>query len=279
MNRIALAVTVHDPEERWLRRFEPGIAEIAGHYDRLAAACTEATSRNTALALAQVGFIIRTVRDGGIGAARRAALETAVASSAIEWVHYADLDRLLHWQYTYPDELRETLRATPHSDYVALGRTPRALATHPRVQVLAETLTNAAFAAALGLNCDTDLVAGSALLSRRAADAVLKRSVEDSGATDLEWPAIVFREYGVVPEFRALEGLEFETASYYGPEIAAAGSLAAWVEDAYNRPQVWAARAKLAYDSIRALARVLDRPDLTPAGRSRSPIASTEDRS
>ena len=82
-------------------------------------------------------------------------------------------------------------------------------------------------------------------------------SIEDSNATDLEWPALILRETGTMPEFRAVEGLEFETADYYQPEIEQAGSRSAWMSAAYNRPEVWITRTRLALDSMAALGRVL----------------------
>ncbi|MCL4466888.1 MAG: hypothetical protein M1389_12830, partial [Chloroflexi bacterium] len=185
--RYALAVTVHDPEERWLARFFPALRELSPLYARRAASCTAATSRRTLAALEDAGFDVLTSPNGRVGESRRSAIRSTLADPSVEVVHYADLDRLLHWQYAFPDELRRTLALAPRSDYVALGRTERALRTHPRVQVLAETLTNAAFAALGGLDApDTplDLVAGSSLLTRRAAEIILSFSTEPSGGTD-----------------------------------------------------------------------------------------------
>lgn len=260
MRKYGLAVAVHDPKERWLQRFSPGLSALSELYAHKAAACTAATSARTVAALEAAGFHVHLSPNGQTGQTRRDAIRAALADPSVEWLQYADLDRLLHWQDTFPGELRETLAAEPRSEYVALGRTTRALHTHPRVQILAETLTNSAFSALLGLEAEVDLVAGSFLFSRRAAEVILRYSVEPTGATDLEWPALILRELGVMPEFRAVEGLEFETADYYSDEIQAAGSLADWIRDTYDRPAVWLERTKLALDSIAALARVLDGP-------------------
>lgn len=260
MAEYALAVTVHDPEERWLARFSPGLSELSSLYIRMVAACTRATSARTLAALESHDFEVVLSDSGRVGESRRNAVRLLLADPSVNWIHYADLDRLLHWQYNYPHELRRTLALAPGSDYIALGRTERALQTHPQVQILAETLTNAAFSALIGLGAPFDVVAGSFLISRRAGDIIVSLSTDPSGATDLEWPALVFRETGSTPECRRLEGLEFETADYYRVEIQRAGSLAAWISATYDRPAVWAVRTKLALDSIVALQRVLDHP-------------------
>lgn len=259
VSAYALAVTVHDPEERWLRRFHPALSGLVALYGDKAAACTDISSERTRQALADAGFEVAISPSGQIGQARRDALATVLRRTSAVWIHYADLDRLLHWYQAFPEELKGVLASGPCADYVALGRTQRALDTHPTVQILAETLTNTAFSALLRLNRRVDVVAGSCLLSRRAAGVVVRHSREPSNATDLEWPALVLRELGVMPEFRHVEGLEFETADYYAEEIQDAGSLQAWMYTTYNRSAVWIERTKLALDSIAALARVLSR--------------------
>lgn len=253
---IGLAVTVHDPDGRWLERFDPGLKEVSAYYTAKAAACTQATGVDTVSALQEAGFRVHISPEGRTGQARRDAMGTLLLDDSFDLVHYADLDRLLHWHYAFPEELRATLNSEPASHYVALGRTERAWETHPQIQILAEKLTNQAFAAALGIEGETDLVAGSALFSRQGAETVVRLSIELTGATDLEWPALILRELGNFPEFRQVDGLEFETPDYFAPEIEAAGSVQEWIKKTYSRPEVWATRTKLALDSINALRRV-----------------------
>jgi hypothetical protein len=51
--------------------------------------------------------------------------------------------------------------------------------------------------------------------------------------------------------------LEFETAEFAADAVVASGGPAAWVRATYDRPEVWAARLRLAADAVDALARVL----------------------
>jgi hypothetical protein len=122
---------------------------------------------------------------------------------------------------------------------------------------MAETLTNTAFSAVLRLRREMDMVAGSFIFSQRAAEVIVRLSTDMSLATDLEWPTLVYRELGSLPECLEMEGLEFETADYYVKEIREAGSLGSWIRQTYDCPSMWHARTKLALDSIAAMWRVL----------------------
>lgn len=102
-----------------------------------------------------------------------------------------------------------------------------------------------------------DATAGACWLSREGAKLVLAGSTEQTKATDLEWPALILKEDRRRLGGVTLEGLEFETAEFHGPEVAAAGGIAAWLRLAYDRPEVWRDRLRLAADSVDALTRVL----------------------
>jgi hypothetical protein len=258
-----------------LDRLQPALDQFTARYAACAAACTDTTSIETVTALRDAGFRVVISQSGRTGQARRDALGVALDAAAAARVHHADFDRLLHWQYAFPTELQAALAGEPSSPYIAFGRTPRAWETHPEVQVLAEKLTNGAFAAALGIEGEIDLVAGSALLSREAAAVVKRTSIELTGATDLEWPALVLRELGEFPTCYQVEGLEFETADYYQAEIEAAGSLQEWMRNTYSRPEVWVTRTQLALDSINALRRVfgVSFPSAPVAGQREQPTA------
>jgi hypothetical protein len=192
-----------------------------------------------------------------VGAARRLALRTAFQAGEATFL-YCDFDRWLHWVGRFPEELRGLPAALaghrPRPWYACLGRTRRAFATHPYVQRVAEGATNRAASLALGRRLDA--TAGACWLDRRGAEIVLAGSEEETNATDLEWPALVNRAAGRVA-YVATEGLEFETAEFYAPEIAALGGREAWERAHYERPEVWRARLGLATDSVSALCRVL----------------------
>ncbi|MGC9335203.1 MAG: hypothetical protein ACP5JJ_13705, partial [Anaerolineae bacterium] len=138
-------------------------------------------------------------------------------------------------------------------DLLVLGRTPRAWSTHPPYQSETEPLFNRVFALATGLSWD--IGAGSRGLSRRAVEALLRLSREETVGIDAEWPLLLLNWAEQPPEpghdgfqvgYRACEGLEFETADRFGPEIEAAGGYAQWEAQMSAEPKRWAFRLEVA---------------------------------
>lgn len=258
MSIYALAVTVHDPDERLLKRFSPGLFQLAALYDQKVASCSHQTSQKTINSLAKTNFLIRICPTlGEVGTSRRNALQAVLETKSVKWIQYADLDRLLHWYYSYPQELKSILAQKFFIPYTAFGRTKRAWQTHPQLQIEQEKRTSAAFNKSLKTDPSCDWTSGSCLMERGAAETILKYSVEPTNATDLEWPAIVYRYMHIIPQCILTEGLEFETADYYQREIAVLGSREAWLKSVYEDHKQIKARQKIAQDSIVALKRVL----------------------
>lgn len=255
MKDFALAVTVHDPEGRILvnSKYLPIISKL---YLVMVAAVTKATAPKTVKLLKHYGFKILPSPDNEIGSSRRNAIRETLANGEVSWVHYADLDRLLHWAKSYPKELQKIVSCPPQNDYVAIGRTKRAWQTHPKIMIEMEKLENNQAKNFFNLKA-ADFTAGSCLISAKAALVILKYSVQLTNATDLEWPAIVAHYMGTFPSCVLTEGMEFETADYYKEDIQRAGSLDNWIRSVYDNPGQISARQILADDSINAAKRVL----------------------
>jgi hypothetical protein len=156
-----------------------------------------------------------------------------------------DFDRAIHWVKHYPDELEAVIVAIPGYDLLILGRTARAWATHPLYQTETEPLFNRVFHLVSGRLWDVG--AGSRGLSRRAAETLLEISREPTLGVDAEWPLLLLNHDDYRVEYRPCEGLEFETADRFGPEIEAAGGYAAWEAQMSASPQHWAFRLKVAW--------------------------------
>jgi hypothetical protein len=244
--------------------------------DRYAGAyvcATDTTDERVVASLRQLGAVVIGQPVGCPGAGRRAALTAAVeAGHAVFFA--CDLDRWLHWVGRFPEELavlpQRIAKRHPRPWFACIGRSARAFASHPLVQRTAEGATNRALSIAVGRRIDA--TAGACWLSREAAHIVLAGSREPTAATDVEWPALVYRADARRLAYVAVEGLEFETAEFSAGAVAAAGGFDPWVRTTYDRPEVWAARLRLAADSVVALSRVLaqvtddqclgsDRPD------------------
>jgi hypothetical protein len=178
-----------------------------------------------------------------IGQVRRETISVGL-EAATTHLQMCDFDRAIHWIATYPRELVEVITDIPSYDLLVLGRTERAWATHPPYQVETEPLFNRVFALVTGLSWDVG--AGSRGFSRRAAETLMRLSREPSVGTDAEWPLLLLQQEGFRTGFRPCEGLEFETADRFGPEIEAAGGYEAWVQQMSADPHRWVFRMKLA---------------------------------
>jgi hypothetical protein len=253
----ALAATLHDPAGRLLQALEDRAWALAW-YGASYVCATDVTDGRVIAALCARAVTVLPQPVGRPGQGRRDALAAAVRDGHDACL-YCDLDRWLHWVGRFPDELHalptRLAKRRPSPWYVCLGRSRRAFATHPDVQRLSERATNLAFAAVTGRRVDA--TAGACWLAGPGASLILTHSREPTQATDLEWPALVYRADPRRLISATVEGLEFETAEFFAAEIAAAGSETAWLRATYQSAAAWHDRLRLAADSVAALRRVL----------------------
>jgi hypothetical protein len=227
-----------------------------GNYAAVYLAVTPDTSRELVEALERLGAVAG-VAGTQIGIGRRVALQHAYDGGHQDFLH-VDFDRWLHWADRYGDELlglpSRIASLDPPPRYVCLGRSRRAMATHPRVQQMCESCSNLAISQALGRSIDA--TTGACWIDRTAAHAILAHSIEPTNATDLEWPAICFKLWPNQIHSVPTEGLEFETADYQRSEIASVG-YQSWLELHYENTLMWSRRLEIALASVHALRRVL----------------------
>jgi hypothetical protein len=178
-----------------------------------------------------------------IGDVRKETLRAGLQAGTMH-LQMCDFDRAIHWVAHYPEELESVIDKIPNYDLLVLGRTERAWTTHPPYQAETEPLFNKVFALATGLSWDVG--AGSRGFSRRGAEAVLELSQEHSVGTDAEWPLLLLSKDSYSVGFCACDGLEFETADRFGPEIEAAGGYEAWEAQISADPERWVFRMELA---------------------------------
>lgn len=180
---------------------------------------------------------------------RYAALQGAVQTGAAH-IHYADFDRLLRWAETRPEEWLRALDAVRAADYLVIGRTPAAYATHPRALVETEAISNRTVSFLIGRKVDAS--AGSKGFSRRAAEYVLANTKPGRAlGSDAEWTVLLHRA-GFTVDTIQVDGLDWESADRF--QHTAAGSegqrLAAQAFDA--DPQNWAHRVAVAKEIVEA---------------------------
>ena len=245
---VALVVTVHQPDERLAGLAATHLPALVARYDGMVAFCSGNTHPTILDLLRRHGAPVQVDAAPAagidhIGDVRRKTLRTGLETGTSH-LQMCDFDRALHWAVHYPRELEGVIAGIPDYDLLVLGRTARAWATHPPYQAETEPLFNRVFALVTGLPWDVG--AGSRGFSRRAAETLLEISREKTVGIDAEWPLLLLGRDGYRVGFRACEGLEFETADRFGPEIEAAGSYEAWEAQASADPARWAFRLKVA---------------------------------
>jgi hypothetical protein len=247
---VGLITTLHDPDAAYAPYVERHWGQVRRLYAFAIVIATPQSGGDTIDALRRAGAHVLLTGTPGVGESRRRAVAAGLAhvgrlGGDVTHLHYCDLDRLLHWQMTQPAELHQIVEAViPQSDYCALGRTPRAFDTHPPAQTETESLTNEVFSTVLGR--EMDVTAGSCGMSTAAAALLLRSSVAFSNATDCEWPLLVAQAPGMTLAYRATDGLAFETATFFGPEVFAAA----------QSDGNWRRRVRLARESIAATLRL-----------------------
>ena len=115
------------------------------------------------------------------------------------------MDRALHWAFRYHEELKRVTTAIPGHDFLILGRTRRAMDTHPKNQTETEALANKVFSLILGR--DMDITAASRGISREAAETILHYSRGRFFDSDSEWP-IILHHNGYELGYMEAKGLE-----------------------------------------------------------------------
>ena len=178
---------------------------------------------------------------------RYEALRLAVDSGASA-IEYVDMDHLLRWIETRPDEWCKVIGTAAHTPFLVIGRSPPAYSTYPLAIRETERPINRLFSRIFGQ--EMDLCAAARGMSRDVACMLQRESntVEAFGV-DTEWPAIAFRR-GVGLTYVEADGLDWESADQYQSTAADAvqqSQLAAL----YDRdPENWTFRVRAAEGMI-----------------------------
>ena len=178
---------------------------------------------------------------------RRIALEAAAKTGASH-VQYADLDRLLRWVETQPEEWRRIAAEIERHDCLVIGRTPAAYSTHPQALIQTEAISNRVVSYLLGKPVDAS--AGSKGFSRRAVQFLLANTrPERALGSDAEWPVLLSRA-GFAVDTIEVDGLDWESADRYR-ESSAGAQAQAFAAQAYDAdPRSWEYRVGVAMEIV-----------------------------
>lgn len=261
MSQVTAVVTVHDPGNRLFDLTRALLPQVMPDYQSFVAYCSAPTDKMTLELLDNLGAQVLHDAEMPLGAqylgqVRLAAIKAGLDAGASH-IHLSDFDRLLHWQMTYPDELHAMVREIAANDFVVLGRTARAFATHPGYQVETERLANHVFELITGQSWD--VLAGSRGMSREVGEWLLEHSTEQNFGVDAEWPVILMSNPAFSVAYHPCEGLEFETPDRFPDEVAKAGGVQGWVAQRDRSPDAWASRIEFARWAAEAAVRAAAR--------------------
>jgi hypothetical protein len=255
---IALASTHHDPEGLLDEQASRVLPLLSALYGGVLVMLSPATPPATGRLLEDAGAHV-VVNDPGqagssnfLGRKRRQAIMLALeAAPEATHVHLCDFDRVLHWAQFYPEELRAIVPFLCTHDFTVLGRTPRAFASHPRVQRDTEAIINHVFGLASGRAWD--VTAASRGVSRRAS-RVIAECADDTIGNDCSWPLCITRHAKLSLAYRETNGLEFETLDRHAGIAGAGGGAEAWLARLDADPKQWAMRLELARIEVESIA-------------------------
>lgn len=256
---VALALIQHDPRGLLFDQTVRVLPQLQHVFSDIALYANVATAPHSLEYLTQHGVRVRAeaVEEGFnvIGKFRRAAVEFALQGPC-PFILYCDFDRILHWMEYHPEELRHVTQHITRYDFTILGRTPRAFATHPRIQRDTEAIINHVFERVSALASSDrawDTSAGARGLSCRAAEAIVTGCRDDAISNDVTWPLCLQQRGDFSLGYLEAEGLEFETPDRFPAEVARAGGVAQWSEQLDDDVQHWAARLELARIEVAAM--------------------------
>jgi hypothetical protein len=204
LQKIALITVTHDPSGKNMKLFKELQEDIEGIYSELYITMSDASSIKLLEEIKKSNFKVKVIPKNGAAEARREVLSFGLSGQS-EFFHYCDFDRLLTWGKNHLNELKQVISNLEGYDYLILGRTERALKTHPDEWIETEKITNKICSLEFGMN--VDITAGSCLFSKVSAEYINKYSKEKM--TDAEWPMIVHRIAKLDIGYSPVEGLEY----------------------------------------------------------------------
>lgn len=178
---------------------------------------------------------------------RYLAMKKAVQTPA-EFIHYADMDRLLRWVETKPEEWKQALGEIGRFDAIIFGRTQAALLSHPQALISTEMISNQVVSYLL--QAEMDVSAGSKSFSRNAAQYLVEHSRTDhSIGSDAEWP-ILLKKGGFRLQYIPVDGLDWESADQYQSQAADREGQANAAKAYDTDPHHWSHRVEIAAEII-----------------------------
>lgn len=204
MSKVALLAVTHDPKGKNIELFKKLQKDLEEIYGELFVTISDLSSTVLVNEMERSNIKVRIIPKKGAAQARREVVKFGLTGQSKHF-HYCDFDRLLTWGKNHKGELKSIVSDIPNHDYLILGRTERAMNTHPLEWIETEKITNKICSLELGK--EVDITAGSCSFSRECANYINKFSKEKM--TDAEWAMIIHRIAKLNVGYAQVEGLEY----------------------------------------------------------------------
>jgi hypothetical protein len=242
---LSFTSTIHDPENRLGYMVEKLGDHLKALFESAIVAYTPQTHPDAVTLLEKKGYMVYKAGDSVISC-YQIALSKAIDND-VNTLFYCDLDRALHWIKSYPDELKQILDTPIENDFTMIGRTKRALETHPETQILTEAIGNMVASNVLGFDKIPDILGTTWIMTPQLMKTVLKQKPVNDFGFYSEWPIKLWRSANN-PKYKEVEGLEWETPDRYQEEIRTQG-LEKWKLN-FQTANEWKRRTNMLRDFV-----------------------------
>ncbi|TQR19161.1 hypothetical protein [Psychrobacillus vulpis] len=202
--QTALLTVTHDISGKNIELYTELKSELEGLYSEIFITISDESSLELIKVIEESNFKVKIIPKNGAAHARREVLKFGLEGNS-KYFHYCDFDRILTWGKYYLNELKTVVLDVPNYDYQILGRSDRAIKTHPIEWIETEKITNKIFSLEFGR--DVDITSGSCSFSKESAEYINGYSKEKM--TDSEWAMIIARIAKLQVDYKTVEGLEY----------------------------------------------------------------------
>ena len=165
---------------------------------------------------------------------------------------YVDFDRLVHWANFHPLELSNLKNKINKCDYLHVGRTGRAFATHPETQIKTERIVNELSSKVMGMKETVDVISVCYFLTKDLAAALITQTMITDMGFYGAWPVLLWNWSSEQKKaYIEAEGLEWETPDRFKRQIEKIGH-EKWVQQ-FKTPSEWKFRVKLMHECMTEL--------------------------
>lgn len=241
---MELLIGAHDPEGRMTKQIEY-LKPTLQLFDSTIAAITPSSVPEVQIKLGQIGIDIVE------GSSLLHETKLVMLESSRSSVFCTELDKLLHFQMFFPDELEAISRMDPVG-FTLFGRTQRAFDTYPDSCKVNESIANRAMVETVGIP-DIDIAVGDFIADRLAVDLLKNKPALEGCECCVEMPADVILA-GLTFRYVSLDVFEWEDPDRYQEEIQREG-FENWKRRLYDSWEEWQKRRDQLKDYLTALGR------------------------